>query len=552
MGSGKPEEVASPGGTGKTPRKLAVVLMGVVVAFGCGPAPTEPVSQPLLTPESFRPRVEYFNGMVDEGVVNHVPNAQAWDWLAANIPLFNAPDEAFEEIYYYRWWTLRKHLKKTDDGFVFTEFIRPVGHATEHNTVSCALGHHINEGRWLRDPRYVDDYVRFWLTSGEDGGLQPNLHKYSGWVAHALYHRWMVNRDTPFVMGLLDALVADYRAWEEDHQLPSGLFWQHDVWDGMEESVSGGRHEKNIRPTINSYMYGNARALARLARLGGDDELAADFDERAETLKALVQDRLWDPEAEFFKARLEKTGELAAVREQIGFVPWYFGLPDSGYEVAWAQLLDPEGFHAPYGPTTAEQRHPGFQLSHEGDDCQWNGPSWPFSTTATLKAAANLLNDYDQTVLTKRDYFDTLQIYVGSHRRELEDGQVIPWIDENLDPLTGDWLARTIKIEKGNFDRRGDHYNHSGFVDLVITGLVGLRPRADDVVEVNPLLPEDTWDWFALDDVRYAGRALTILWDRTGERYGRGKGLQVIADGEVIAASPSLGRLSGRLPRPPR
>jgi len=39
----------------------------------------------------------------------------------------------------------------------------------------------------------------------------------------------------------------------------------------------------------------------------------------------------------------------------------------------------------------------------------------------------------------------------------------------------------------------GDHYNHSTYCDLIITGLVGLRPRADDIVEVNPLLPESTW-----------------------------------------------------------
>jgi len=530
-------------------KPLATCFLGAAALSACTAAPPpEPTLQPVLTAAAFEHHVSHFNEMIDEGVVNHVPDAEAWPWLKANIPLFEAPDADFQEIYYYRWWTLRKHLKQTPDGFVFTEFIRPVGHATEHNTVSCALGHHINEGRWLRDSRYVDDYIRFWLTSGEGGTLQPDLHKYSGWVADAVYARWLVNRDTPFVVALLDALVADYRAWEAEHQLPSGLFWQHDVWDGMEESVSGGRHEKNIRPTINSYMYGNARAIARLARLAGREELAREYDARAETLKELVQDRLWDAEAEFFKPRLEKTGELADVREQIGFVPWYFSLPDPGYEAAWAQLMDPEGFHAPYGPTTAEQRHPGFQLSHEGDDCQWNGPSWPFSTTATLKAAANLLNDYDQDVLSKADYFDALRIYVGSHRLELEDGRVIPWVDENLDPYTGKWLARQIKIEKGTFDRRGDHYNHSGFADLVITGLVGLRPRPDDIVEVNPLLPADTWDWFALDDVRYAGRVLTILWDRTGERYGKGKGLRVFADGQEIAASETLTRVTGRLP----
>ena len=86
------------------------------------------------------------------------------------------------------------------------------------------------------------------------------------------------------------------------------------------------------------------------------------------------------------------------MREEIGYTPWYFDLPDpgSGYEIAWKQLMDPQGFYAPYGPTTAERRHPEFQVPYEGDDCQWNGPSWPFATTITLRALANVLNGYKQ------------------------------------------------------------------------------------------------------------------------------------------------------------
>jgi hypothetical protein len=326
------------------------------------------------------------------------------------------------------------------------------------------------------------------------------------------------------------------------------LFWQYDVRDGMEESVSGSRHDRNARPTINSYMYGNARAIARIARLAGREELAAGYDAKAGKLKALVQDRLWDADARFFKPLLEQTGSLADVREEIGFVPWYFGLPDPGHEAAWSQLMDAGGFYAPYGPTTAEQRHPGYRIAYEGDDCQWNGPSWPFSTTATLKAGAELLNGQEQSVFSRQDWFDTLSVYVKSQHRTLEDGSVIPWIDENLNPQTGVWLARDIKIQNGRFDRRGDHYNHSGFADLIITGLVGLRPRPDDTVEVHPLLPEATWDWFALDRVAYAGRSLTILWDRSGERYGRGRGLRVFADGREIAHAERLERVTGRLP----
>ena len=41
--------------------------------------------------------------------------------------------------------------------------------------------------------------------------------------------------------------------------------------------------------------------------------------------------------------------------------------------------MDPQGFYSPFGPTTAERRHPSFQVGAPGDDCQWNGPIWPFS-----------------------------------------------------------------------------------------------------------------------------------------------------------------------------
>jgi hypothetical protein len=104
-----------------------------------------------------------------------------------------------------------------------------------------------------------------------------------------------------------------------------------------------------------------------------------------------------------------------------------------------------------------------------------------------------------------------------------------------------------MKIRKRTFYGRGDHYNHSGYADLVITGLVGLRPRTDAVVEVNPLVPAGKWDWFALDRVPYHGRTLSVTWDRSGEKFGRGKGLAVFADGREIARSAGLQRITGTM-----
>ena len=482
-----------------------------------------------LSEDVFRSYVDRFNRMDDERVVNQIPNVEVFEWMQRNIPYFECPDKSLEEIYYFRWWTFRKHIKHTQDGFVLTEFLTPVGHAGVYNTISCALGHHLYEGRWLHDQRYLNEYIQFWLR-GNQGGPQPHLHRYSNWIADAVLARSLVHPDDSFLIECLQSLVEDYQRWEQEKQCDDGLFWQYDVRDGMEESISGSETAKNQRPTINSYMFANAQAIAKIAAKAGNDDLAAEYTAKAVRLKRLVQERLWDPEACFFKVRLEE-GPLSDAREEIGYIPWYFRLPDQGYETAWQQLTDPQGFWAPSGLTTAERRHPGFRTHGTGRSCEWDGPVWPFATSQTLVAVANLLRNYPQSDVTRADYFEALRTYARS--QHFGD---IPYIGEYLDEQTGDWM-------KGESER-SRYYNHSTFADLVITGLVGLQPRSDDVLDVDPLIPTDRWEWFCLDHVPYHGRTCTILWDKTGERYKKGRGLRLFADGKEIAHANEWGRLT--------
>jgi len=492
----------------------------------------------VLPPAACAHHIEHFNTMEDENVTNFISNAKSWSWVQQNIPFFECPDREVEEMYYFRWWSFRKHLKQTPKGFVITEFLTPVSHAGEFNTISCAAGHHLAEGRWLRDPRYLDDYTRFWLR-GNNGKPQPHFHKFSSWFAAAVYDRYLVSGDRKFVVSLLDELITDYRAWEEE-RLANGLFWQYDVRDGMEESISGSRTAKNIRPTINSYMFGNARAIAAIARLPNKEKLAKEFDAKASESRRLVLENLWDGDATFFKVRMEKGG-LSDSREEIGFIPWMFSVPDSGkgYEAAWSQFKDPQGFRAPFGITTAERRHRQFR-SHGVGTCEWDGAVWPFATSQTLNSLANLLRDQrvgqaSRLSLTSKDYFSTFLTYVHSQHAEGK-----PYIGEYLDEVTGDWIDGK--------NGRSRYYNHSTFADLLITGVIGLRPRADDVVEVFPLLPEGTWDWFCLEGVKYHGRMLTVIWDKDGSRYHRGTGLMIFADGKQIAQAVKLERITGKLP----
>ena len=52
-----------------------------------------------------------------------------------------------------------------------------------------------------------------------------------------------------------------------------------------------------------------------------------------------------------------------------------------------------------------------------------------------------------------------------------------------------------------------------------------------DGLVVRPLAPA-SWDWWRVDGIRYHGKSLTILFDRDGTRYGRGKGLRAFLDGK--------------------
>jgi len=497
--------------------------------------------------------VAQFNADDNELYRNAIPNDEAAAFLEQNIPLFECPDADFERTYYFRWWTYRKHIKSTPDGYVITEFLPEVSWSGKHNTISCPAAHHFYEGRWLRNQQFLDDYATFWFRKGGN----PRL--YSFWVADAYYARYLVNRDHALLIDLLPDLVENFAAWErgwthdDRHvgQRENGLFYFLDGPDGGEMSIGG----HGFRPTLNSFMYGDAKAIASISRLGGDQAQAERFEQKAAQIRILIQEKLWDKDSEFFKILPEVDEPLKDVRELYGYTPWYFNLPDPGYEVAWKELMDPEGFYAPFGPTFAEQRHPEFVISYEGHECQWNGPSWPLATCSVLTGLANLLNHYEQDVIDRNAYFETLKIYTRSHSLTREDGSVVPWIDENLNPYTGDWIARTRIMgwaddpEKAPHvvEERGKDYNHSTYTDLIITGLLGLRPRADHVVVVNPLLPDNTWDYFSLENVLYHGHNLTIIWDKTGARYGKGTGLMLFADGKQIAQSESLSQITANI-----
>lgn len=328
------------------------------------------------------------------------------------------------------------------------------------------------------------------------------------------------------------------------------------------------------RCDINAIMFGEACAIAALAKRAGNAGLEADFREKAARLKSNVQSKLWDPDREFFLHRWRydeyadgdssghrsiKAGSFIwqtnRLKQGVGWQPklsgegkgreifcyylWRYGLPDdidesasNGYARAWKFLQSPRHFAGKYGPTTAEREDPWFSVVY--GECRHNGQTWPYHTSRVLEAGLVLLRDYTHhQSFSKEDWWSIFRAYTALHRNA---NQV--FIAESADPDRPQWTElRPV----------GFHYFHSTYIDLVICGVVGLKPRSDDVLELDPLAPA-SWDYFALDDVLYRGRRISIVWDRHGSRYSLGPGLHVFVNGARLLHADSLKPCSATMP----
>lgn len=520
----------------------AVICVLTTVLFGQDTARTESI----LDRQSIIRSQEYFDN-------------RDWDWFVDHIPFLDCPDQEIQKTYYYRWELITKHLTygNQDTGYLFTEFIDRPFWSGAYGAISCPAGHQLYEARWLRSSRIAKDYARYWVNTP---GAQPR--NYSTWLADSVLAVDAVHPDHEHVSGLLDKLVGNYEGWKKRHYDESvGLFWQTGHDDGMEFNIASRqtqdilRGAPSYRPSFNAYMWADAKAIAQIAAGSGKTEIEKQFNEFADKLRETMIAKLWDPKRNFFfpmfKNNENRDGyEISAGtlvyqegrfagdshgRELIGYVPWQFSMlpPNSDYQRAWAKLMDRDGFYADYGPSTVERNDPMFLL--QKSCCWWSGQSWPYATTQTLKALANVLQNSDSKFVSPDDYLKLLQIYAKSHRK---DGK--PYLAEALHPDTG-------SFEGHDGYNHSEHYFHSGFCDLVITGLVGVQPSHSDELILHPLAPE-TWDYLTLDGLNLRGRQVSIVWDKNGQRYKLGKGLTIFADGKQIAHQDDLKPIRVKLP----
>src|SRR5690606_4479917 len=129
----------------------------------------------------------------------------------------------------------------------------------------------------------------------------------------------------------------------------------------------------------------------------------------------------------------------------------------------------------------------------------------------TIRGMANYLSDYKRNnAINANDLYEQIHKYAKSH---VMNGK--PYIGEYQDERTGARL-------KGD-NPRSKFYNHSTFADIIIQDLIGIKPQTNHTLEIRPLITKDRWDYFALTQLTYHNKNISIYWDATGEKYNKGK-----------------------------
>jgi hypothetical protein len=435
-------------------------------------------------------------------------------------------------------------LNQRENGNFLTHMSRPESHHFSSwmiNGIDAFLKVHPDD-QWLHDELpYMEKHQEVWdslfsvqASDSQTNGMYKILDLYDG-----------MEFSLSAVLGLVESKGA-YGLYTRDNWRNFYLGWGTDNNAAKSEQAKvypkaftkGYPDFYLVRPSLNSYMYGNLKSLSTLYQIdnryrnGKAHQQQTSYAKKASALQQKVLDVLWNGDDNFFNTVSAGDNEFgikdyhARVRESVGYTPWYFNLVPKKtfkrYEKGWKLFSSDKGFYSNSGMTTAEQQHPYYNEQAYA----WNGRGWPFENSIVYKAYANYLRDYKKTSTIKEkelllDHIEKLARLHGD--KELNIGE---W-----------YIPSTGKTFGGEQD-----YFHSTFPDMIIEDLLGFKSSHKEEFTISPLLPEGHWKYFYLGNIKYHHHDIDLIWkeDWDDKKPGKQSKLCIWLDGKLAGTSSKL------------
>jgi hypothetical protein len=481
-------------------------------------------------------------------------------WFFDNVPYFDAADPAFKKMWYYRWWVVRFNMAQADTpdlkGYRFYE-----GKLGFDNVISFAVPVQLKELTYLRDPAFALQQLENSYRNLSEAGavVDPPGSPYWG----EMYSHWIgaaaaeLNRVHPIPADarrqLLPAMARDVRTWlttfDPDHNFlpqrskPRVTGYDLDILSYW--FFSGTKLDLNAdlvdleRVDFASFVYANARAIVELARIDNNLPLVREFEEVASHIRAAALQQLWDDQTQFFYPQRASDHMRIPIRELHGFFPFTTLMaPDEPhYLPAMQKFIDPEEFWARFPPVITSQYY-YRRWTWDMDGLSRNIAPHPISMGA--RTLLQVLKHYHQSIITPEHFMELMTRY-----NSLIYPSVNPF-DPTWRPNAHEYYSKWEPNQVSTRPKPSEisHDFHSMYCSLIVEGAVGLTPRLDDKIELQPAALH--WAYFLLDRLRYHGKDLTIIWDKPdgSVRYnGYPEGFSLYIDGKQAFTRDRIGHV---------
>jgi len=324
-----------------------------------------------------------FNRYIPDPVKAMEDAARRWhEWFAA------APEveDDYRDQYYYAWWVMRA-------GLISTRFY------TTREAMTPSMIHYVGVWQWdayfhALAYRHVEkhlahDQIRIVLDHQREDGMIPDAIHDEGtvtrldypvdadvtkppllaWAAYKLYEH---DGDREFMDEIYEPIVRSNSWWFENNDTDgNGLCeYQHPYSSGLDDSPLWDDGMPVQSPDLNTYLYLQQDALAKIADVIGKKDDAEMWRGRAEAMARRLIDITWDAESGFFWA--SRNGARVNVRTPFSLFPLITGqMPSEISDRLVAHLTDERQFWSRYPIPTVAMDDPKYEPLE-----MWRGPTW--------------------------------------------------------------------------------------------------------------------------------------------------------------------------------
>lgn len=488
---------------------------------------------------------------------------------ASDIPYIDVPDPAIQKAIVYRWWGERYNsIDANEPGYAYQYPTTVEGANLYQNSVALTQPMHLQDTKWLRTPYLPYGQI---MNIGELSGSSAFLDSpgHTSWNNHYSQYVGTAGLEAYNVHGGGASVAEKFaRFFEGDGK---GQLEHYDGNDdkliaydtnfmpgndadaisfGFPKANGGAPGARTIERPESAYVWGAFDAARQLYDLAGADQAKVDeMGAYSDDIQGAILDRLWSPDMRMFLAGTSHGASSAATA---GGTP--NPLPESARDLIPAKESNLYDVYAEnLIPTEDYEKYvDGFRFLTYGD----NFPIFPFYTANQHDRAAYKIggsNNFSNINFTVqyRAVRSALRHYDPQHKYVTPEyaARMLDWMAWSIYP-NADLRAPNQAEYYSNWNATAKTYNRNnpnhvmlGNMNYIyIEDMAGIQPRSDDVIELWPIDLGN--EHFMVNNLRYHGKDVTIVWDPDGTEYDLGAGYSLFVNGERKVTTDALGKFT--------